>query len=131
MTRLTIAELAGDMPVQKMTESLDDDGDGFADEEAFEGVLSSANERAAAIFGGEVPPQYAVAAGHAVRVFVLDLLYRRRGAADEANPWARQAEKEEERLRALASGTEAIDASSDGVVISKPARIYSTAGVMS
>ena len=32
---------------------------------------------------------------------------------------------------ALASGTEAIDASEDGVVISKPARIYNTQGVMS
>lgn len=131
MTRLTIEDLTGDMPEQKIIEALDDDGDGIADETAFRAVLASANERAAAIFGGEVPAQYSVAAGHSVRVFALDLLYRRRGVADEANPWSKLAEEEATRLRALASGTEAIDASSDGVVISKPARVYNTLGVIS
>lgn len=131
MTRLTIEDLTGDMPEQKIIEALDDDGDGIADETAFRAVLASANERAAAIFGGEVPAQYSVAAGHAVRIFALDLLYRRRGVADEANPWSKLAEEEATRLRALASGTEAIDASSDGVVISKPARVYNTLGVIS
>ena len=66
-----------------------------------------------------------------MRVFLLDLLHRRHGDADDANPWARRAAEEAARLRALASGTEAIDASEDGVVISKPARIYNTQGVMS
>ena len=124
-------ELAGFMPISRIVEALDDDGDGIADETAFRAVLASANERAAAIFGGEVPAQYSVAAGHSVRVFALDLLYRRRGVADEANPWSKLAEEEATRLRALASGTEAIDASSDGVVISKPARVYNTLGVIS
>ena len=131
MTTLTIDDLIGDMPEQKIIEALDDDGDGLADESAFRAVLASANERAAAIFGGNVPPQYSVAAGHAVRVFCLDLLYRRRGTADEANPWTKLAEAQEARLRALAAGTEAIDASTDGVVISKPAKIYNSTGVMS
>ena len=131
MTTLTIDDLIGDMPEQKITEALDANGDGIADETAFRAVLASANERAAAIFGGNVPPQYSVAAGHAVRVFCLDLLYRRRGAADEANPWAALAAEEAARLRALAGGTEQIDASTDGVVISKPAKIYNSLGVMS
>ena len=68
---------------------------------------------------------------YAGRVFLLDILYRRHGDADDANPWARRADEEAARLRALASGTEAVDASADGVVISKPARIYDTPGVMS
>ncbi|MBQ3345446.1 MAG: hypothetical protein IJG84_26385 [Kiritimatiellae bacterium] len=131
MTPLTIEDLSGDMPEQKIVESLDDDGDGFADETAFRAVVASANERAAAIFGGDVPAQYAVAAARAVRVFALDLLYRRRAVPDESNPWAKLAEAQEARLRALASGTEAIDGSSDGVVISKPAKIYNSLGVMS
>lgn len=131
MTRLTIDDLTGDMPEQMIIAALDDDRDGFADEKAFGAALASANERAAAIFGGAVPERYSAAADHAVRVFLLDLLYRRRRTPEGENPWARQAEAQEERLRALASGTEAIDGTTDGAVISKPAKVYNALGVMS
>ena len=131
MTRLTIEDLTGDMPEQMLIAALDDDRDGFADEKAFAAALASANARAEAIFGGAVPAQYAQAADYAVRVFLLDLIYRRHGDNQDKNPWARQAEAQEARLRALAAGTEAIDASSDGIVISKPAKIYNSTGVMS
>ena len=131
MTRLTIDDLTGDMPEQVIIAALDDDRDGFADDKAFAAALASANARAEAVFGGAVPAQYAAAADYAVRVFLLDLLYRRHGDPDEKNPWAKQAEEQEARLRALASGTEAIDATTDGVIISKPAKIYNSLGVMS
>ena len=131
MTRLTIDDLTGDMPEQMIIAALDDDRDGFADEKAFGAALASANARAEAIFGGAVPPQYATAADYAVRTFLLDILYRRRGVADESNPWAKLADEQEARLRALASGTEAIDATTDGAVIAKPAKIYNSLGVMS
>jgi len=131
MTKLTIADLCGDMPEQTIVEALDDDRDGFADEKAFAAALASANARADAIFGGSVPARYASAADYAVRVFLLDLLYRRHGGADGTNPWASQANEEAERLRALASGAETIDNTSDGVVISKPAHVYNAHGVMS
>ena len=131
MTTLTIDDLSGDMPEQMIIAALDDDRDGFADEKAFRAALASANARAEAVFGGAVPSQYSTAADYAVRVFLLDILYRRQGDGEEKNPWARLAEAQEARLRALASGTEAIDGSSDGVVISKPAKIYNSLGVMS
>ena len=131
MTRLTIDDLTGDMPEQMVIAALDDDRDGFADEKAFDAALASANARAEAIFGGAVPAQYSVAVDYAVRVFLLDILYRRHGDPDERNPWAKLADAQEARLRALASGTEAIDATTDGVVISKPAKIYNSLGVMS
>ncbi|MBQ6341427.1 MAG: hypothetical protein IJI36_19990 [Kiritimatiellae bacterium] len=131
MTRLTIDDLTGDMPEQKLIEALDDDQDGFADEKAFAAALASANARAEAIFGGAVPVQYSSSADYAVRVFLLDILYRRRGVADDSNPWAKLADEQEARLRALASGTEAIDATTDGVIISKPAKIYNSLGVLS
>lgn len=131
MTKLTIEDLAGDMPEAMIVEALDDDRDGFADEKAFQAALASANARAEAIFGGAVPERYAQAADYAVRVFLLDLIHRRHGDTDDRNPWARLAEKEAERLRALASGTEAIDATSDGAVIAKPAYVYNSQGVMS
>lgn len=131
MTRLTIDDLTGDMPEQKLIEALDDDQDGFADEKAFRAALASANARAEAVFGGAVPAQYSSSADYAVRVFLLDILYRRRGVADDSNPWAKLADEQEARLRALASGTEAIDATTDGVIISKPAKIYNSLGVLS
>jgi len=131
MTRLTIDDLYGDMPEQMVIAALDDDRDGFADERAFEAALASANGRAEAIFGGPVPAQYSTSADYAVRVFLLDLLYRRHGGDAEKNPWAKPAGEQEARLRALAAGTEAIDATSDGVIISKPAKIYNATGVLS
>lgn len=131
MTRLTIDDLVGDMPETVIVAALDDDRDGFADEKAFDAALASANERAEAVFGGPVPPQYAAAADYAVRVFLLDLLYRRHGDSDEKNPWSARAAEQAARLKALASGTESIDGSTDGAVISKPAKIYNALGVMS
>ncbi|MGN0832591.1 MAG: hypothetical protein ACI4RD_02935 [Kiritimatiellia bacterium] len=131
MTRLTIDDLVGDMPEAMIVAALDDDRDGFADGRAFDAALASANARAEAVFGGSVPERYARAADYAVRVFLLDVLYRRHGDADGANPWAELAAEQAERLRALASGTESIDGTTDGVAISKPARVYNSTGVMS
>lgn len=131
MTKLTIDDLVGDMPERSIIAALDDDRDGFADENAFNAALASANSRADAIFGGDIPLRFARTVDYAVRVFLLDLLHRRHGDAGEENPWARLAETEEARLKALASGTESIDATSDGAVIAKPAKIYNTLGVMS
>ena len=44
---------------------------------------------------------------------------------------AKLAAEQEARLRALANGTEAIDGTTDGVIISKPAKVYNSLGVMS
>ena len=52
------------------------------DEFDADAALASANARARAIFGGPIPAQYSVAADYAVRVFLLDLLYRRHGDDD-------------------------------------------------
>ena len=131
MTKLTIEDLLGDMPERSIIAALDDDRDGIADEAAFNAALKSANDRAEAVFGGSVPERYARAADYAVRVFLIDLLHRRHGDADDKNPFAGIAAEQVERLRALASGTESIDATSDGAVIAKPAKIYNTLGVMS
>ena len=133
MTTLTIADLVGDMPEEMIVEALDDDRDGYADEAVFNAALKSANDRAEAVFGGPVPARYAKAADYAVRVFLLDIIYRRKGGSgeDDVSPWGKLADEQAARLRALASGTESIDATSDGAVIAKPAKIYNTLGVMS
>ena len=133
MTKLTIEDLTGDMPEGMIIAALDDARDGIPDEGPFQSALASANARADAIFGGSVPARYATAADYAVRVFLLDIIYRRKGGSGEndVSPWEKLAAEQAERLRALANGTEAIDNTSDGAVISKPAKIYNTLGVMS
>ena len=128
---MTIDDLVGEMPEAMIVEALDDDRDGFADEKAFSAALASANARADAIFGGAVPARYVQAADYAVRVFLLDLIHRRHGDSGDRNPWATLADEQVARLKALASGTESIDTTSDGAVIAKPAKIYNTLGVMS
>ena len=133
MPRLTIDDLLGDMPERSIVAALDDDRDGVADDRAFAAALASANARAEAVFGGPVPDRYAKAADYAVRVFLLDIIYRRKGGIgkDDVNPWEKLADEQAARLKGLASGTESIDATSDGAVIAKPAKIYNTLGVMS
>ena len=131
MTKLTIDDLRGDMPEHMIVAALDDNRDGFPDGDVFRAALASANERAETTFGGEAPARFARTVDHAVRVFLLDLLYRRHGDADEKNQWARQAEDQEARLRRLAAGEEAVDGTGDGAVIAKPAKIYNSVGVMS
>ena len=133
MDKLTIQDIVGDMPELMIVSALDDDHDGIADEGPFRAALASANARAESIFGGTVPERYAKAADYAVRVFLLDIIYRRKGGSGEndVSPWEKLAAEQAERLRALANGTEAIDNTSDGAVISKPANIYNALGVMS
>jgi len=131
VTHLTPDDLAGDMPESALVAALDDDRDGAVDEKAFRAALASANARAEAVFGGDVPARYARAADYAVRIFLLDAIHRRHLDSDSENPWTRHAEKQEARLRALASGTEAIDSSDDGVVIGKPAKVYDARGLLS
>ena len=133
MTKLTIQDLSGDMPELMIVSALDDDHDGQADDGPFRAALASANARAEAVFGGPVPDRYAKAADYAVRVFLLDIIYRRKGGIgkDDVNPWEKLADEQAARLKGLASGTESIDATSDGAVIAKPAKIYNTLGVMS
>lgn len=125
-------ELAGFMPLSRIVEALDDDGDGLADDAAWASVLQAAEDRLATIFGaGGVPAAAGALAEYARKLFALELLYNRRGLAGEDNPYAAEAQRAEARLRALVSGEENTDgASTEPVIIGEPAKIAGTGGLI-
>lgn len=111
---MTIEDLQGEMTLADITDALDDDKDGVADDAAWTQVQASAAERVTNAFGGETPAAYAAAAAYALKVFILEILFRRRGFSDRANPFTSQAGAAERRLTNLASGTDRPDAGASG-----------------
>lgn len=114
-------DLAGEMPLEQIVQSLDDNRDGEVDEAAWERVKAAATERLNDCFGGVPPAKFAGTCGYALKVFVLESLYTRRGFTGRENPYAQKAMDAERRLRALAGGEESVDAgSATGFVADQP-----------
>jgi len=111
---MTLQDLEGEMTLQDITDALDDNKDGVADESAWGKVQASAAERVANAFGGDTPAAYTQAAAYALKVFVLEILFRRRGFTDKSNPFTSQANAAEKRLVNLSSGTDRPDAGTSG-----------------
>lgn len=111
---MTLQDLEGEMTLQDITDALDDNKDGAADDPAWEKVQASAAERVANAFGGDTPTAYTQAAAYALKVFVLEILYRRRGFTDKSNPFSSQALAAEKRLVNLSTGTDRPDAGASG-----------------
>jgi hypothetical protein len=123
-------DLSGEMPLARIVEALDDDRDGQADEAAWAAVQASAEERVLDAFGGAVPERCAGAVARARKVFLLDLLYTRRGFGGADNPFGAQAVAAEKRLRSLSAGDEAPAGTGGGTVYSEPAKVAGTTGLM-
>ena len=124
-------ELAGDMPLQKIAEALDDDNDGEADAVVWDAVQAGADARVADAFGGPVPERHAGAVPQARRLFLLETLYGRRGFSGDKNPFSGRAAKAAERLRRLATGDETPQgAEGGGSVFSEPAKVAGVGGLM-
>lgn len=108
MPYLTQADIASELPPEFQLEALDDDGDGVADPGLWDKVEASAAERIDGILGQRfsVPFTAPVPAivRSAARVFVLELLYFRRGI--DPNPWAKRAGDIEQKLNRIADGDE-------------------------
>ena len=111
---MTLQDLEGDMTLADITDALDDNKDGVADDSAWEKVQASAAERVSNAFGGATPAAYAQSAAYALKVFILEILYRRRGFTDKSNPFTSQANSAEKRLTNLSSGTDRPDAGTSG-----------------
>jgi len=122
------AELLGDMPLALLTEALDDNRDGAADDAAWAAVQAAAEERIRSALGGAAPARHALAAAHARKVFMLEILYNRRGFTGEANPHTAAASRLEKRLEALAAGEVSLDGDTEPAFIGQPARIAGLKG---
>lgn len=111
---MEITDLQGEMTLTDIVDALDDNKDGVADEAAWTQVQASAAERVTNAFGGATPAAYASPAAYALKVFILEILFRRRGFADKGNPFTSQAIAAEKRLTNLSSGAERPDAGASG-----------------
>lgn len=124
------ADLSGEIPLAEIVNALDDNNDGAADEAAWASVQASAAERIADAFGGTVPAEHARAADYALRIFLCEILIRRRGMSGERNPFTAQASALEKRLRALATGAEAVQGAGGGTEFTQPTRVAGYEGLM-
>lgn len=123
------AELLGEMPLALLTEALDDNRDGAADDAAWAAVQAAAEERIRSAFGGAAPARHALAAAHARKVFMLEILYNRRGFTGEANPHTAAANRVEKRLEALAAGEVTTDGGdAEPVFVGQPAKVAGLKG---
>jgi hypothetical protein len=128
---MTMDELLGEMPKALLVQALDDDGDGIADAGAWEAVQAAAEERIRAAFGGDPPAKHATAVSHARKLFILVVLYDRRGFTGETNPYTAAANRAEKRLEDIASGDASLDAGgTEPAFVGRPAKVANTAGLM-
>lgn len=123
-------DLSGEIPLASIVEALDDNGDGEADADAWQAVQASAEQRIADAFGGSVPTRWANAADYARKVFLCEILFRRRGLTDSRNPYTAQASKAEDRLRQLAAGENAPAGDGGGEIFYQDAKVANTQGLM-
>ncbi len=108
MAYISKSQIAAELPPKFLLEALDDDGDGEEDEGLWDIVEASAAEsidgplgqRFTVPFSAPVPAIVTKAA----RVFVLELLYFRRGITP--NPWENQAKELRAKLNLIAAGEE-------------------------
>jgi hypothetical protein len=123
-------ELEGELPREHLVEALDDNGDGEADAAAWAAAQADAQERIADAFGGAVPARHAGAAAYARKMFLCEMLFRRRGLSGDRNPFSAQAAKAEDRLRRLATGAETPEGAGGGTAYSEPAKVAGVGGLM-
>ncbi len=103
-----MSEMNGLIPAAFLVQALDDDQDGAADLTAWADVLNQTHKlidgplsvRFTTPFSNPLPPIVLEAAP----IFAAELLYKRRGHADEVNPWVKQATKLREKLEKIAKG---------------------------
>lgn len=119
MAYLTESDLSAKIPPATLLEALDDDGDGVADSGLLDGIIASAaaeidgqlSGRHAVPFSGDIPPLVK----HAAIIFVLEMLYERRGWHDAGgkNPWSKKAEALRVQIREVGMGERPLFPASD------------------
>jgi len=127
---INYTELKGLMPLHKIVEALDDNGDGAADAGAWTEVLAAVEERIGDCFGGSVPDELADSVGYARKIFAMEILFDRRNISGDKNPYTKRAEDQEKRLRALAGGAENASGTEGGSFVGTDAKISTTTGLI-
>lgn len=136
MPYCTQSQLEALLPPGDLTDSLDDDRDSAADTGLLDEIIAAADNEIDAALGQRFAVPFTVVpplAAHASKVFVLETLYRRRGLADENNPWHGQAEALRKRLVSVGRGEapltpEAAPTRPPASVITSPSKLHDPSG---
>ena len=136
----TLDQVTAKLPLQFVTEALDDDGDGLLDAEVWEAVADGAARDVDGLLAMryDVPftaPLPAVVVTASL-CFVMESLYDRRGLTGEKNPYLKRAEDERKKLRDIGSGKlpltpERVKKTPSVSVVTEPARTSSKHGHLS
>lgn len=122
------------VPAEIRDELLDDHGSGLPDPAKWALVEQSVRDEIdgylARRYTLPLPgPQPPVLVRSAALVLAAELLYHRRGYADDSNPWASRAKMVRAKLEAVATGADSLPLDSvrkpSGTVISEPSRTHS------
>jgi hypothetical protein len=135
MSYVALSDLAGRIPEKYLTDALDDDADGST--AAWDSVASSASDAVDASLSTafSVPftdPAPAVVKFSAI-IFACEMIYSRRGIANEQNPFYAQAQDMREKLARIAMRKEPLEPGKlpvvkSGGVIVEAAPTFSGAG---
>lgn len=137
MNYIILSHLSAGIPGQHLIEALDDNGDGSADPDAIEAVLSEASRAVDGILGERFTTPFAnplPAVVHSAAVaFGSELIYQRRGLHGKENPFTSQADEARARLKEIAEGKRALSpdarrAKPSASVITAPAKTHSSKG---
>lgn len=136
MPYLLQSDIEADIPAPFLTEALDDDNDGVADEGMWDAVAASVSTEIDGILGQRFPVPFATVPAvvkAAAQILALEKLYNRRGITGEKNPWTKQAEAARTKLNAIADGDQPLQPgakrpASAVVAVTEPSKASSTLG---
>ena len=108
MPYLAESDRLAKIPAATLLEALDDNADGTADTGLLDAIITSACEK----IDGQLSANYAVPfvavpplVKHAAVIFVLEMLYERRGWVDPKNPWSAKARELRTQIKEVAKGS--------------------------
>lgn len=134
---INIEDLAGEIPQEFLTQALDDNSDGVADDGAWAAIAAAASEDVDALLSGRYATPFSAPipalVKRATRVFSLEKLYLKRGVSGDRNPWTKQADDLRALLQKIALGEAALDieivrGKPSATIITEKSRTHSSEG---
>ena len=132
MSYLSQQQVIDELTLARVTEALDDDGDGTIDTDLLDRLIQAAQMAVNGFLEGRylipLSPVPSLAQ-EATLIFVCEKLYaRRRQGPDEKNPYGPRADEFRKELKAVSDGEKSIAATLKpafvpGAIVSKPSRI--------
>jgi phage gp36-like protein len=137
MSYVEQSDLKGLIPEEYLTEGLDDDQSGVADTGVWpsvqQAVADDIDGRIGGRFATPLDPVPAIVKA-AAKAIALMFVYRRRGVADDQNPWAKDGKAWQDKLDLIGEGKAPLvpseEAADAGEVVNEAARSTESSGRM-